>query len=497
MSINKVFKQSSTYLWGEALIMASGFISFPILTRIFTKHQYGLLSLLGATVAILSSLATFGANRSMVRFYHKYKMIVRLNHFLNTIYISMICIGTLSVLLVMAISCLLNSVGIISRELVSLLPLALCCGIFQNLFLTLNTINRMEERISVYNLWGIISKYVTMFAAIILVLIYHSLFAFYSAQIVAWILLISLLAFWTTKNTGNFLKFRPSKSIFKETVHYGLPLSISTIAYAIYDIGDRYIIAYLLDTAHVASYSVAYTICTYFNILITTPLSLSITPLTFKLWAQGEKEETRKLLTIVVKFFYLLAMPAIFLSFLVPKELIAVLASSKYLESAEIMPIIMCGVMIGFGFPFAAGLHLEKKTTNILIITLSSAALNIILNFFLIPIYGLKGAAYATIISHVFLIGSMYMMSRRFLKFRIPYGDIIKYLLLSIVSFICSFYCSKLFLSSNNIVSLLFKSITFSAVYGLLLFIFDSQLHNFIISSASKIFSGGVWQKNV
>ena len=496
MSINKVFKQSLTYFWGEALIMASGFISFPILTRIFTKHQYGLLSLLGVTVAILCSLATFGANRSMVRFYHKYKMIARLNHFLNTIYISTICIGTLSVLLVMAISYLLNSAGIISRELLFLLPLALCYGIFQNLFLTLNTINRMEERISVYNLWGIIGKYSTMIAAISFVLIYRSLFVFYSAQIVAMILLISLLAFWVTKNTGNFLKFRPSKNIFKESVRYGLPLSISTIAYAIYDIGDRYVIAYFLDTTHVASYSVAYTICTYFNVLITTPLSLATTPLSFKLWAQGEKEETRKLLSIAVKFFYLLAIPAILLSFLVPKELITVLASSKYIESAEIMPIIMCGVMIGFGFPFAAGLHLKKKTTSILTITLSSAVLNIILNLLLIPIYNLKGAAYATIISHVFLIGSMYMTSRKFLKFRIPYGDIIKYFLLSIVDFICLFYCSKLFLSSNNIVSLLFKSIAFFAVYGLLLFIFDSQVRNFTISSASKI-RGGIGHKNV
>ncbi|HKW09752.1 MAG TPA: polysaccharide biosynthesis C-terminal domain-containing protein, partial [Gemmatimonadaceae bacterium] len=48
---------------------------------------------------------------------------------------------------------------------------------------------------------------------------------------------------------------------------------------------------------------------------------------------------------------------------------------------------------------FAPGLSIEKRTTTIAIISLSVAALNTVLNFTLVPVLGIRGAALSTLVS--------------------------------------------------------------------------------------------------
>lgn len=474
--IKKVIKQSSNYFWGEAIIMASGFISFPILTRLFTKQQYGLMSLIAATIGIISSFAPLGANRSILRFYNKYKRIGQLNSFIGTLFISTTCCGALLVLLVMAVSYLLVSAGVISDEFLYLLPIALIGGIFQKLFIFLNTTNRMEEYVSAYNLFGSIRKYAAMIAAIGFVLIYNSLFAFYSAQLFTEIITITLLTFWVTKKTGNFMKFRPVNKIFNESILYGFPLAISAVGVMIFGFGDRYVIAYFLDTEHVAAYSVPYSLCQYFKELVVTCINLSLIPLSYKLWGEGNIEEIKRLLTQVLRLYGIIAIPTIFLLFFISEELITVVASAKYIESSSIMPVVMCGVMISFIFPFSAGLHFKKKTTTIMTITLLMAAVNIVLNFFLVPRYGIIGAAYSTLICGLALVFCFYFLSRKFLPFHVPFQDIGKYAILSGITYAIILLWSKIQHFDSDITRVFALSVPFIFVYGGLLLIFDSNV---------------------
>ncbi len=68
---------------------------------------------------------------------------------------------------------------------------------------------------------------------------------------------------------------------------------------------------------------------------------------------------------------------------------------------------------------FAPGLGIAKKTKIVMFISFLSALINVILNFILIPIYGLEGAAFATLISAflVFVI-RLYASNQHY---KIPY----------------------------------------------------------------------------
>jgi O-antigen/teichoic acid export membrane protein len=73
------------------------------------------------------------------------------------------------------------------------------------------------------------------------------------------------------------------------------------------------------------------------------------------------------------------------------------------------MPILYTSVLLtGIGM-FSPGLHIREKTKVIAVIVMISAALNILLNFLLIPVLQLPGAAIATMIS--VMINNMWMFS--------------------------------------------------------------------------------------
>src|SRR5690606_17346908 len=63
--------------------------------------------------------------------------------------------------------------------------------------------------------------------------------------------------------------------------------------------------------------------------------------------------------------------------------------------------------------------NLAKRTEVSLWSTLAAAVINIILNFILIPPFGMYGAAYATVIAYITSVASVYIFSQRY--YHIPY----------------------------------------------------------------------------
>lgn len=70
--LRKMVKQSSHYFAGNIIIFLASFISLPIFTRIFSRAEYGIMSIVTITVSILSVIALCGFPQSAVRFYHDF-----------------------------------------------------------------------------------------------------------------------------------------------------------------------------------------------------------------------------------------------------------------------------------------------------------------------------------------------------------------------------------------------------------------------------------------
>jgi O-antigen/teichoic acid export membrane protein len=93
----------------------------------------------------------------------------------------------------------------------------------------------------------------------------------------------------------------------------------------------------------------------------------------------------------------------------------------------KIVPIILLAyVFTGAYVNFVVGVYLEKKTKYLPYATGAGAVANILANYFLIPIWGIMGAAIATLISYVVMAAVIYFPSQKFYHVEYEWGRILR-----------------------------------------------------------------------
>ena len=488
MSFKKLVKQSSKYLVGEFLVILASFVSFPILTRILSKGEYGAMSLIAVSCGMLEPIAALGTHFSLLRFYPYYKERKQIKTFLKYLIFTSLSAGII-----------ISGAAIILVDLFGwgkgVLPLfgkvflvALGLMLAQNIFNLLHSFFRMEEKIFICNLLNVSRKYIGFIISIWLLFVYRNLIYFYLGQFFVSLCLVFILLvviFKTLpKSTGkiNFFPFA------WEVSTYGLPLAMTGIILFFFQAGDRYVIAYFLGTEKVAVYSVATNIGTYIKESIVTAINLSLFPIIFKYWEEKEVVKVQQMFSSLVKYYFLIAALIVGIFYLAAEELIILVASAKYDESAAIAPVVILNIMVNsFNFPFSAGLHLQKDTFKIFAITLVFTVLNVVFNILMVPVFGIVGSAYAGLMVSCLMIGTSYFFSRKYLSFKIPFRSILVYTVLTLVVCYCVNALGGHFVTLPRSQKLLLKAGSYLAFYFCLVIAVDGEIRNHLKGRLIKI----------
>ena len=108
---------------------------------------------------------------------------------------------------------------------------------------------------------------------------------------------------------------------------------------------------------------------------------MAIFPIYTKIWEHNGEEETIQFLTIIFKYYWVVAIAVVCGVTTWSGELITILASAKYSESNRIVPFIIISVVLFGSYNITnAGFFLKNKTKRLSYYTLIAAGLNIILN---------------------------------------------------------------------------------------------------------------------
>jgi len=120
-------------------------------------------------------------------------------------------------------------------------------------------------------------------------------------------------------------------------------------------------------------------------------------------FTDNDYERINGLLSKIFGFFALIGLPCIIGTVCVSKELIQIIAGSEYAPSSIALRILMIGYIFDlFGNSFLGNIVCLplKQEKKYMYIWLTTSVLNIILNFFLIPMYGAAAAAFTTALSY-------------------------------------------------------------------------------------------------
>ena len=96
------------------------------------------------------------------------------------------------------------------------------------------------------------------------------------------------------------------------------------------------------------------------------------------------------------------------------KEVIAIIAAPDFHAAYRVVPVVaLAYVCQGMNRYFLAGIYIAKRTVYLSAISAVSMLLNLVLNYFLISLHGMMGAAWATALSFLAMAGLSYFVSQK------------------------------------------------------------------------------------
>jgi len=207
---------------------------------------------------------------------------------------------------------------------------------------------------------------------------------------------------------------------------------------------------------------------------------MTIFPIYTKLWEEEDgRAKTEEFLSQLLKYYFCIGVLIIFMLSLLSGELITILATKRYIDAARVVPFIVVGVIIyGSASIVNAGFYLTKQTRTVAYYTLVCAACNMLLNLYLIPNYGIMGAAYSSVASYLLLTVMLSVSSRKMLKITWPFRDILTYVIFA--GLMTAFMVSVDF--GSDLYNLLLKSVIGFFIYSSCVFIYDGEIKKIVFT---------------
>jgi len=248
---------------------------------------------------------------------------------------------------------------------------------------------------------------------------------------------------------------------------YGMPICISLVlAYAL-NSSDMYIIAAIMDEAAAGQYNAGYNLANRSIEMLFIWLSMAATPIAVTLMEKEGVESSKGIMKDYGASLLWIAMPAATGIALVAKEFGFILGESVRDGAITVMPLIaFAGVLNGLISYYAQrAFMLSGKTNMFMWAMVPPVVLNIGLNLWLIPIHGLMGAVFSTVISYGLGFVLAVIIGRRYYPLPIPVRATLE------IGFSCACMAAAVLALPNlshlhDLIALVIKAAVGAIVYG-------------------------------
>ena len=427
-----LYRRASHFLGGNVLLFAVGLVSFPILARIFSVEQYGLIALVSSTVAVGVVFAKCGLQTSVQRFYKESAVSSvpgSLRRYYSTVYLTAGLLGLL-VSLPFALLLVFRYVPhrVISDQVQILLGYASALIVLRSTTSMVANLLQVEGRTTAYNALQIATKTVAVAVTVLLLLTWHrspEVFFVGSVAVEA----IAVLAIVPYLRRRRMLALRAFDwRVCRQALVFGFPMMGTEIFWLILDSGDRFLVEGFLGPRQLGFYAAAYNIAGYIRDSLCSPLVLALFPLVMDLWVVKGREETRVFLGKSMNYFALVGIGVVVGVSVCASDAINLVASPKFYEAHRLLPYLVMGMMLNALSMFLKpALMINKKTVLMMNVNLFACLVNIAMNVVLLPRIGLLGAALATLGAYAVMTGLFAFYTQKYLPLSMDWRAWLKY----------------------------------------------------------------------
>ena len=216
------------------------------------------------------------------------------------------------------------------------------------------------------------------------------------------------------------LGHRFSRPELRTMLDYGLPLVPMAVALWALALIDRIMLSKLSSLSEVGEYAMANRLGLLLT-LAATAFATAFSPFMLSLYAEDPEEEklvrARALIYMSVAFAIVTVLVSLF-----AREAFKVIAP-HFTTAYEAVGLVAFGLAVsGVANIAVGGIALARRTRSLAALAGLAAGVNIVLNIFLIPPWGMLGAAFATAVAYTLLFALYYFQAQRvyFTPYQLP-----------------------------------------------------------------------------
>lgn len=363
------------------------FLLVPLYTTCLTKSEYGIAELITTSSDLLIPIVTLGIGNAVYRFTFDKKHLDKevLKCFYLVFFISLIIAAAIGYFLKF-----FDNIGKYGLQFSLLMVLSFFNETY-GLYL------KAKERTIVFAIDGLIYiAFLGLLNVLFLYVLNLGVFGYLFAMILSKIIsIIYMMIFGKVERV--ILPIDIDFSLFKEMIIYSFPLIANSLFWWIMTYSDKYMLNFILDIDTVGVYTVASKIPS----MITTVASIFIEAFNISYLKEYEKGTSKMFYNNIFKAFNIFMPLAVSVVLLIIRPFMYIYVSDDYYSAIQVIPYLMLGAFFWAYSSFCGAIFSAVKKSNIVMFSsLYGAIGNIILNFILIPLYGMTGAAMATMFSY-------------------------------------------------------------------------------------------------
>ncbi len=403
--VDQAVRQSAVYGTATIVSRATLLVSLLVLPYILTPRDYGALSMLVTVGALVAIAVPLEISQALARFYAPASAAAKKAYassargFLLLALLAFLVVG--QALAEPLCVLILGDAAFLPAFRVALFQMAL-----YGLFLFFQNQCRWEFRTAEYVLISLVFSFFTLALSLGLgLLLDPPLVGVVLGQLAGAAVAAGLGAFGLRRS----FEPRIDRARLGEMLRFSLPLVPASLALFANVHGSRIVLNAFSTLDDVGLYTLAAQIGGIAQLGI-VGVQAALTPL---IMANHHKPETpAQLARMFEAFFGSAVVVCLGLGLLAP-ELIYFVGNPAYVNAGPLVLILAPALLLSQMYVFAPGFAVAKRTVQQMWVSIVSAALGLAANFWLIPLFGIVGAALATLISGASFLFLWFLFSQR------------------------------------------------------------------------------------
>ncbi len=409
--LRRLLKDSVIYSLATFLSRGISLLLIPFYTRALSPEAYGIIDMLTIFGTLATQVVTLQITQGLARFFADADEAQRRLYASSSLWFSLVMFGVFGAI-AWAIAEPLSTQLLNAPGHADVFRLSLLAVIGNGLFYFFQNQLRYQLQPMRYAIASLLYTLVNAGVAFYAIVIAQSgVNGFFAAQVLG--ALLGMGVAWAYCRDLYGLVF--SSKACQALLAYSFPLVPSSLFVVVTAYIDRIAIRTLMTVSDVGLYGIGFRLASVISLAM-VGIQGALTPL---IYARYREASTPGEIARLFRLFMAVCFPILLFIALFAREMLVILTGPEYHDAWPIMPFVATSSLLASLYIFAPGLDIAKKTKTIAGINLGSALVNTGLNFLLIPLLGIVGAALGTCISaFLMFMGYWYFGARHY---RIPF----------------------------------------------------------------------------